>query len=473
MAITKIHAIQATVHKAVNYICNPEKTDEGILISSFGCSPETAAFDFKFALSKTKQSDPNKAFHLIQAFMPGEVSYDEAHRIGVELADKLLEGKYSYIVSTHTDKGHVHNHIIFCAADNVNHEKYHDCKQTYRSIRRLNDELCRAHGLSIIEPHRKSLSAGAGRGKSYHEWQSEQSGTSWKVKLKNAIDEAIEIADTYEDCLNLIRSKGYEIKGESLDKNAPKYISFRPLDREHFIRGSERSLGADYTKERIEEHIREKALEPVKKRVPFPARKKNPVKDYSSKKLIDTTEEKFAQSPRLKHWVDIQNLKIAASSYSAAGSISELEKQIDAKSVLAKTARESLVETEHQLKDLGQILKYAEQYKSNRIYHIRYQKSKDKDRYLRQHETELLLHDGAENMLKRLGIDTKNLDVEKLRSDYNTLYSKKTELQKTYKSAEKERNILAQKLNNINLYLEQNHHSATNLKSVIENSTSL
>ena len=473
MAITKIHAIQATVHKAVNYICNPEKTDEGILIFSFGCSPETAAFDFKFALSKTKQSDPNKAFHLIQAFMPGEVSYDEAHRIGVELADKLLEGKYSYIVSTHTDKGHVHNHIIFCAADNVNHEKYHDCKQTYRGIRRLNDELCRAHGLSIIDSYRKSLSAGTGRSKRYHEWQSEQSGTSWKVKLKNAIDEAIEIADTYEDCLNLIRSKGYEIKGESLDKNAPKYISFRPLDRERFVRGSERSLGADYTKERIEEHIREKALEPVKKRVPFPARKKNPVKDYSSKKLIDTTEEKFAQSPRLKHWVDIQNLKIAASSYSAAGSISELEKQIDAKSVLAKTARESLVETEHQLKDLGQILKYAEQYKSNRIYHIRYQKSKDKDRYLRQHETELLLHDGAENMLKRLGIDTKNLDVEKLRSDYNTLYSKKTELQKTYKSAEKERNILAQKLNNINLYLEQNHHSATNLKSVIENSTSL
>ena len=82
------------------------------------------------------------------------------------------------------------------------------------------------------------------------------------------------------------------------------------------------------------------------------------------------------------------------------------------------------METEHQLKDLGQVLKYAEQYKANRIYHIRYQKSKDKDRYLRQHETELLLHDGAENMLKRFGIDTKKLDVEKLRSDYNALYSK-------------------------------------------------
>ena len=107
MANTKIHAIKATVHKAVDYICDPEKTDESILISSFGCSPETAAYDFKFALSKTSQADTNKAFHLIQSFMPSEVSYKEAHQIGVELADKLLEGKYSYIVSTHIDKGHV------------------------------------------------------------------------------------------------------------------------------------------------------------------------------------------------------------------------------------------------------------------------------------------------------------------------------------------------------------------------------
>lgn len=98
MAITKIHAIKATVHKAVDYICDPAKTDESILISSFGCSPETAAYDFKFALSKTSQADTNKAFHLIQSFMPSEVSYKEAHQIGVELADKLLEGKYSYIV---------------------------------------------------------------------------------------------------------------------------------------------------------------------------------------------------------------------------------------------------------------------------------------------------------------------------------------------------------------------------------------
>lgn len=190
--------------------------------------------------------------------------------------------------------------------------------------------------------------------------------------------------------------------------------------------------------------------------------------DYSSKKLIDIAEEKFSQSPGLKHWANIQNLKIAASSSSSAGSIAELEKQIASKSALAKTARANLVETEHQLKDLGQILKYAEQYKSNHIYHIRYQKSKDKDRYLRQHETELLLHDGAENMLKRLGIDIKTLDEEKLRRDYNDLYSKKTELQKNYKLAEKECELLTRKLDNLNQYIGRTQSQKTVYKNQTE-----
>ena len=114
MAYTKIHAVKATVHKAIAYICNPDKTDGSLLISSYGCSPETAHFDFKFALSKTSHNDENKAYHLIQSFLPGEVDFDTAHQIGMELADKVLEGKYSYVVSTHIDRDHIHNHII-CA----------------------------------------------------------------------------------------------------------------------------------------------------------------------------------------------------------------------------------------------------------------------------------------------------------------------------------------------------------------------
>lgn len=290
MAITKIHAIKATLPKAIKYITNPHKTDDKILVSTFACGVETAPYDFNFALSKTKQSDPNKAFHLIQSFAPGEVSYDEAHRIGTELADKLLEGKYSYVISTHIDKGHIHNHIIFCAADNIEHKKYNDCKRTYYHIRELSDTLCKEHNLSVINPSQN-------KGKSYKEWQAEKNGTSLKVTLRKDIDDAINSCSSYEDFIALMKAKGYEIKGEDLTDSNLKYISFRPLDRDRFIRGSIRSLGADYTRERISQRIEEKSKQQAKKKVSFA--KKKLTTDYSRKGLIDTSQEKFKQSPGL------------------------------------------------------------------------------------------------------------------------------------------------------------------------------
>lgn len=446
MAVTKIHAIKATLPKAIKYITNPQKTDDKILVSTFACGVETAPYDFNFALSKTKQSDPNKAFHLIQAFAPGEVSYDEAHQIGTELANKLLEGKYSYVISTHIDKGHIHNHIIFCAADNIEHKKYNDCKRTYYHIRELSDNLCKEHNLSVINPSNH-------KGKSYREWQAEKNGTSIKVTLRNDIDDAINSCASYEDFIALMKAKGYEIKGEDLTDSNLKYISFRPLDRERFIRGSIRTLGADYTKERISERIEERASQRTKKRVSFT--KKKLTADYSRKSLIDTSQEKFQQSPGLNHWAAIQNLKIAASSYASADSIEDIADKISSKSTLAKTARQSLIDTEHQLKELGEILKYANDYQTNKVYHFRYKKSKDPDAYFRRHETELILFDGAENMLKRFGINPKNFDLEQLQTDYNTLLAKKAELQKTYKSVEKEIADLNRKLSNIRQYLGQ------------------
>ena len=163
------------------------------------------AVDFKYTLDHCRENSPNKAYHLIQAFAPGEVSYEEAHRIGKELADKVLEGKYSYVLTTHIDKGHIHNHIIFCATDNIEHNKYHDCKQSYYHIRKLSDELCKEHNLSIIIP-------GGERGKKYKEWQSDQNGSTWKTQLRRDINFCIKSASTYEDFLLLMRAKGYEIK---------------------------------------------------------------------------------------------------------------------------------------------------------------------------------------------------------------------------------------------------------------------
>ena len=436
MAYTKIHAIKATVDKAIEYICNPDKTDEQIYVSSYACAPETAAIDFKYTLDHCRENSPNKAYHLIQAFAPGEVGFEEAHHIGKELADKLLEGKYSYVVTSHIDKEHVHNHIIFCAADNIEHNKYHDCKQSYYHIRKLSDELCREHNLSVIIP-------GGERGKKYKEWQSDQNGSTWKTQLRQDINFFIKSASTYEEFLLLMRAKGYEIKGETFGEDTRKYISFRPMHQKNFVRGSARSLGKEYTKERIKERIEQK----WERKVVIPK------KDYSSRKLVDTSDEKFKNSPGLNRWATIENLKIAAANYNEVGSISELEHKISVQKEAGKSAKQSVVELEHRIKDLAEIIKYAEQYKANRSYHIGYKKAKNPDAYFRRYESQIILYGGARRMLEQAGINLKSLNVDKLKSEYQELVSQKNDLTATYKNCEKEVRELNRKLENLNQYL--------------------
>lgn len=448
MAYTKIHAIKATVDKAIEYICNPDKTDEQIYVSSYACAPETAAIDFKYTLDHCRENSPNKAYHLIQAFAPGEVGYEEAHRIGKELADTVLEGKYSYVVTTHIDKKHIHNHIIFCAADNIEYNKYHDCTQTYHRIRHLSDELCKEHNLSIIIP-------GGERGKKYKEWQSEQNGSTWKTQLRRDINFCIKSASTYEEFLLLMRAKGCEIKGKTFGEDAAKYISFRPLDKERFVRGSARSLGKEYTKERIRERIEKKREQKAV----------IPKKDYSARKLIDTSDEKFQNSPGLQQCAAIENLKIAAQSYNEAGSPSDLEHKITVKTEVCKSARQSVVELEHRMKDLAEIIKYAEQYKDNRSYHIDYKKAKNPDTYFRRYESQIILYGGARRMLEQAGINIKSLNVDKLKAEYQELMKQKSELTSTYKDCEKEVHELNRKLENLNQYLGKNMPTTQDIKN--------
>lgn len=440
MAYTKIHAIKATVNKAIDYICNPDKTDEKLLVSSYACAPETAAIDFKYTLAHTSQHDENKAYHLIQSFLPGEVSFKEAHRIGQELADQVLEGKYSYVVSTHIDKNHVHNHIIFCAADNLEHNKYHDCKQTYYRIRKLSDELCAEHNLSIIKP-------GNERAKSYKEWQADQNGGSGKTTIRKDINDAIRHASNYDEFLMLMRAKGYEIKGEDFGEDSVKYIAFRPLDKDHFVRGSARSLGKEYTKERIKERIEIQLERKAKKKVLLPK------KDYSKKNLVDTSGEKFQSSPGLKRWADIENLKIAAQTYQEVSSITELEQKISTLSETEKSAKQTLVKVERRMKDLAEIIKYAEQYKDTRPYHLRYKNAKDKDATFRKFESKLILHDGAKRVLEQKGLNAKSLHIDKLNAEYQELLSQKSELTASYQNSGKELKSLNRKLTNLKQYL--------------------
>ncbi len=213
---------------------------------------------------------------------------------------------------------------------------YHNCKQSYYHIRKLSDELCSEHNLSVIIP-------GGEGGKKYNGWQADKNSTAWKTQIRKDISAAIKSSSAYEEFLLLMRAKGYEIKGETFGEYALKFISFRPLGKDRFVRGSIKSLGKEYTKERIKERIE---LKRERKAV-------IPKRDCTDRRLIDTSDEKFQNSPGLQRWAAVENLKIASQAYNEAGSIAELEQKIAAASATGKEAKQTVRKLENLNQYLG------------------------------------------------------------------------------------------------------------------------
>ena len=287
MAITKIHPIKVNLKAALDYIENPDKTDDKMLVSSFGCSYETADIEFQMLLDQAFKKGNNLAHHLIQAFEPGETTPEQAHEIGRQLADEVLQGKYPYVLTTHIDKGHLHNHIIFCAVDMVQQRKYISNRRSYAYIRRTSDRLCKENGLSVVKP-------GKDKGKSYAEWDSQRKGKSWKAKLKIAIDAAIPQAKDFDDFLRLMQAQGYEIK-------QGKFVSFRAPGQERFTRC--KTLGEDYTEEAITRRIKGLAVDRGPKR--------NATKEITLRIDLENSI-KAQQSAGYAKWAKVHNLKQAA-----------------------------------------------------------------------------------------------------------------------------------------------------------------
>ncbi len=222
-------------------------------------------------------------------FAPGEVDYEKAHEIGRQLADAVTKGQHEYVLTTHIDKGHIHNHIIFCAVNFVDHHKYVSNKRTYYGIRNMSDKLCRDNGLSVVVPGKGS------KVKSYAEYQAEKTGTSWKGKLKIAVDALIPQVSSFEELLQRLQVAGYEIK-------PGKYVSCRAPGQERFTRL--KTLGADYTEEAIRERIAGKRTRAAK--APKAERK-------GVNLLIDIENSIKAQQSRgYEQWAKIHNLKQAA-----------------------------------------------------------------------------------------------------------------------------------------------------------------
>ena len=343
MAVTKTHPIKSTLKAAIDYICNSEKTDGKLLVSSYGCAAETADIEFAWTRRHAIDKGTNLGRHLIQAFQPGEVTPEQAHEIGMELAKEILGGKYEFVLTTHIDKDHVHNHLIFNAVSFADHKHYHSNKRSYHYIRRTSDRLCKEHGLSVII-------LGQDKGKSYIEHQATQNGTSYKAKLKAAIDRLLPACSDLEELLRRLQREGYEIK-------RGKYISAREPDRERFTRL--KTLGVDYTEEAIAARIAGRSR---------PSRRPKQ-RDGEISLLIDIQNNiKAQQSAGYRRWATIENLKRIADTSNfltehGIGSYEELLDRCEAVSTSVARLKADLRDTGTRIDELALKMKHVGTYR--------------------------------------------------------------------------------------------------------------
>ena len=359
----------------------------------------------------------NLAHHLIQAFEPGETTPEQAHEIGRQLADEVLQGKYPYVLTTHIDKGHLHNHIIFCAVDMVQQRKYISNRRSYAYIRRTSDRLCRENGLSVVKP-------GKDKGKSYAEWDAQRKGKSWKAKLKIAIDAAIPQAKDFDDFLRLMQAQGYEIK-------PGKFVSFRAPGQERFTRC--KTLGEDYTEEAITRQIKGLAVDRGPKR--------NTTKEITLRIDLENSI-KAQQSAGYARWAKLQNLKQAAKTINfltehGIEQYAELESKVAEISAANDEAAAALKDVERRLGDMAVLIKNLTTYKQLRPVVLEYRKAKDKAAFRREHESQLILYEAAAKAIKDAGI-TRLPDLSALKAEYRELDKQKARLYEQYGEVKRE-----------------------------------
>ena len=413
--------------KAIAYILNPEKTDEKLLVSSYGCASETAAREFEWTRKIAEQKGMNPvriiARHVIQSFEIGEVTPELAHEIGKQFADEILGGKYEYVLTTHIDKDHVHNHLIFNAVDFVDYHAYKSYKRIYYDMREVSDRLCKENGLSVIPPSQN-------KGMGYKEYTEAKRGTSWKQKLKQTIDRLVITAKDYDDFLRLMQEAGYEIK-------TGKYISFRAEGQERFTRS--KTIGENYTEERIKERIAG--------RTPRRNRRQTVPKGIS---LIGDIQERISliNSKGYEYKAKLTILKEAARTlnYLTENNLlqyADLEKKVeDVHSSYDRTGKE-LKGVEARLREVQPLIKNISNYQRLKPVYDAFQKAKDKPGFKAKHEAELVIFEAARSTLlamqgdeKLPSLKTLQAEQQRLLEEQQRLYDERAKLKKEVKQIE-------------------------------------
>ena len=416
------------IRNVIGYVSNPKKTHQGELVTGFGCNPETA--DGEFLLMKREYieqtgrlrgKDDVIAYHLRQSFVPGEITPEEANRIGCELASRFTHGQHAYVVATHEDRRHVHSHIIISAVNLDCDRKFRNFWGSSKAIRRLSDTLCIQNGLSIIEQPK-------GHSKSYNKWLGNEAKTSQRDGLREALDAVLaRQPKDFEELLTMLQRGGWEVK-------RGKRISLKGKGQERFKRLD--SLGEDYSEAALRAIIAgEKEHHPRKKKTVQPMRQVNLLVDIQAKLQA-------GKGAGFERWAKVFNLKQMAQTLNYLSennlmNIEDLTAKTDAATARVHELQVTIRETEKRMAELHALKGHIINYVKTREVYAAYRMAGYSKKFVAEHEQEIKLHQAAKEAFSALGTQ-KIPKVKEIQAEYDALREKKKQAYAAYHQAQDE-----------------------------------
>ncbi len=436
---TRGRTIERCLRERLDYAMNPEKTDQGELISAYACNPETV--DGEWLLSKRQYRDFTGrtrkrevlAYQVRQSFLPGEVTPEEANRIGYEFASRFLKENHAFIVATHIDKHHIHNHIIWNATSLDCQRKFRNFFLSYKAVARLSDLVCTEHHLSVVLDPKHT-------GTDYGAWLGSHRQISHREALMMAVDAALaQKPKDFETFLKLLRDAGVEVK-------TGKQISLRMIGRTRFARLD--TIGEQYTEESLRAIIKgQKAHKPHTRRAPS-------VQLDRIQLMIDIAEKtKEDKGEGYVRWAKKYNLKQLARSvvYLTDLGISS-EKQMQTRLADATTRHDSLRDSirimDDRMNEISALQRHIFNYKKYRKVYADYKASGYSKRFAADHQQELALFKAARQAFDAAGI-TKLPKIEDLRAEFAELKEQKQTKLAEYREARDELNNLRKAKGNV------------------------
>lgn len=435
----KGRSIGQAISDIIDYVKNPEKTDHGKLITSHQCDSRIADAEFLFAkkryIQKTgrvRGADDVIAYHLRQSFVPGEITPEEANRLGQELARRFTKGNNAFIVCTHIDKAHIHNHIIWNSVNLECDRKFRNFWGSTRAVRRLNDTICIENGYSIVENPKS-------HGKSYNKWLGDQAKPSHRELLRVAIDNALsEKPADWDTLLKLLQEAGYEIK-------TGKNPSFRCEGWDRAVRLD--TLGENYSKDVLLSVIKGEKQH-------TPRKKKQIVQEPKKVNLLVDIQAKLREGKGAGYakWARSFNLKQLAQTMNYLTDQGLLEYAALAEKTSAATARynelsSQIKAAEKRMAEIAVLRTHIINYSKTRDVYVAYRKAGYSKKFLAEHEADILLHKAAKKAFDELGLK-KIPTVKSLQAEYAKLLDEKKKAYGEYRQSRDEmRELLTVKAN--------------------------